>query len=253
MCTVSVVAAPDRLRVMVNRDERHMRPEAHPPTVMRTGAGLALLPLDPQGGGTWIAATSAGLVFAVLNVSSTAATDGPSRGHIILELLDAASLGEAVDRAERLCWRGWPPHRLIVMDGRQAFELRLRRQGLTMQAFSHARPLLFTSSSLGDDLVEPVRRQLFGEVVLAADERFMGQETFHRHRWSDRPHLSVHMRRHDAATHSITTVDVTAAQMAMRYEPVRELVGQPGWLTIPRGPIAAAQAPATPAALALVS
>ena len=66
MCTVSVVAAGDRLRVMCNRDERHTRPDAHPPTAMRTHAGLALLPLDPLSGGTWIAASSAGLAFAVL-------------------------------------------------------------------------------------------------------------------------------------------------------------------------------------------
>ena len=65
MCTVTLLPLGDHLRVMTNRDELHTRPSAHPPFITRAGAALALMPVDPQGGGTWIAGTSAGLVFAI--------------------------------------------------------------------------------------------------------------------------------------------------------------------------------------------
>ncbi len=253
MCTVSVVAAGDRLRVMCNRDERHTRPDAHPPTVMRTRAGLALLPLDPLSGGSWIAASSAGLAFAVLNASDRAGTAGPSRGRLILDLIDATNLDDAIDRARRLCWRGWPAHRLLVVDAQHTVALRLSLDGLAVQTFGVAEPLMFTSSSLGDDLVEPLRRRVFEDLVLPAADRLDGQEAFHRHRWRDRPDLSVHMRRHDAATQSTTTIDLAPTRMSMRYESVREIAGTPAWLSIPATAASAHRVAREPAALALVS
>jgi hypothetical protein len=221
--------------------------------VTRTRAGLALLPLDPLSGGTWIAAGSAGLAFAVLNASGPAGADGPSRGGLILDLIDATSLEDAIDRARHQCWRGWPPHRLLVVDARHTVALRLNLDGLAVQTFGIAEPLMFTSSSLGDDLVEPLRRRLFEDLVLAAADRFDGQEAFHQHRWRDRPDLSVHMRRHDAATQSITTIDLTPTRAAMRYESVREIAGEPAWLSIPATRSPAHRAAAEPATLALVS
>lgn len=253
MCTVSVVAVGQGLRVMCNRDERHTRPDAQPPTLMRARAGLALLPLDPLSGGTWIAATSAGLAFAVLNASDRLGTPGPSRGRLILELIDATSLDDAIDRARHLCWRGWPAHRLLVVDAQQAVALRLSLDGLAVQTFGVAEPLMFTSSSLGDDLVEPLRRRVFEDLVLTAADRVEGQDAFHRHRWRDRPDLSVHMRRHDAATQSMTTIDMAPTRMSMRYESVREIAGTPAWLSIPATAASADRAVSEPAALALVS
>ena len=54
MCTVSIVSSPDRdaLCVLMNRDERRLRPVAHPPAVHVTRTGCAIWPTDPEGGGT---------------------------------------------------------------------------------------------------------------------------------------------------------------------------------------------------------
>ena len=113
MCTVTLLPMGDHLRVMANRDERHDRPVAHPPLISRAGGALALMPVDPQGGGTWIAATSAGLVFALLNGTGDVPATAPSRGRLILELLDCMDLRQVQARAQSLTWRGWPPHRLL--------------------------------------------------------------------------------------------------------------------------------------------
>ena len=63
-------------------------------------------------------------------------------------------------------------------------------------------PLLFTSSGLGDHLVEGVRRELFeGFFAGPAEGWRAAQDGFHRHRWEEgRGHLSVNMARPDART-----------------------------------------------------
>ena len=233
MCTVTFVSDRDRLRAMCNRDERHTRPAAHPPVVTRSGGSLAIMPIDPQGGGTWVAANASGLVFAVLNASGLAGAPGVSRGCLIPALADCKDLRDVVARARPLCSRGWPGHRLVVADARRALELRLLSSGLVVDIFGLQSPLMFTSSSLGDALVEPVRRDLFERLVVGASDALDGQDAFHRHRWPGRAHVSVHMHRHDAGTHSITTVDVSPDRVRMRYAP-RDLAGQPMWLSVER-------------------
>lgn len=239
MCTVSLVSAGGRLRAMCNRDERYTRPAAHPPLVTRAGAQLALLPLDPRGGGTWIAGTSAGLVFAVLNAEGPGGAPGLSRGRLILELLESASLDDALVRARPLCRRDWPAHRLLVADVDRVLDLKVGLAGVRADVVALDRPRMFTSSSLGETVVGPPRRALFDETVASATDRLDGQDAFHRHRWHDRPHLSVHMRRHDAATLSITTVDISPSAVRMRYEPTTELVSQPAMIAIDRRAVTA--------------
>lgn len=234
MCTVSLVPAGSRLRLLCNRDERHTRPSARPPTVTRAGAHLALLPQDPLGGGTWIAANAAGLVFALLNRNGAPGAPGLSRGRLIPELLECTSLDGVIDDSSRLCRRDWPAHRLLVADGEQALELRVGTSGLHVDAHPIAGPLLFTSSSLDDAMADGHRRALFHEMVVEAADPVDGQDAFHRHRWHDCPHLSVHMRRHDAATQSITMVEITPATVRMRYESATDCVGMPAWLSIDR-------------------
>jgi len=77
---------------------------------------------------------------------------------------------------------------------------------------------MFTSSSLGDVLVEPPRRELLERLVLAAGDWLHGQARFHRHRWTSRPEISVNMAREDAATVSRTTIDVTSSTIDLAYE-----------------------------------
>lgn len=234
MCTVSLVPAGDRVRLLCNRDERHARPAAFPPTVTRAGHHLAVLPLDPLGGGTWVAGTAAGLAFALLNRDSAPAVQGLSRGRLILELLDAQSLDDVILGAKRLCRRDWPGHRLVATDGERAIDLTVGLTGLRLHEQRLSRPLMFTSSSVEAEVAVALRTALFEQLVIRADDPFDGQDAFHRHRWHDRPHLSVHMRRHDAATQSLTLVELTPTAVRVRYEATAEFVGLPAMLSVDR-------------------
>jgi hypothetical protein len=234
MCTVSLVTTADRLRVMCNRDEQHTRPEACHPRAHATPSGFALMPTDPQAGGTWIAATSSGLVLALLNGDGPAPAGSVSRGRLIPSLAGCATLADVIDCAERLCGVPWPAHRLIVANRRRALELRLRPRGLSVTELPLGTPAMITSSSVEADAVLPARRALFTALVSGTPDALGGQDRFHRHRWADRAWASIDMRRHDAATHSITTVDVSPDRVAMRYEPLRQAVGEPAWISLPR-------------------
>jgi hypothetical protein len=79
-------------------------------------------------------------------------------------------------------------------------------------------PLLFTSSGLGDHLVDGVRRELFDQMFMAGPHTWEAvQHAFHRHTWPGREHLSVNMSRDTARTVSHAVIDLGAAEAVFAY------------------------------------
>ena len=248
MCTVTLVPliAPhgDRagFRLATNRDESRQRPAALPPEARVFGPRHALLPRDPTGGGTWVAVNDAGLAFTLLNrnpgdMRGVTFPNRLSRGTIIPALLDAADLAAVRSRLGTLTPDRYAPFRLIACDGLACLEALGEADTLTLQAHALDRPLMFTSSGLGDALVEPPRRALFdGWFSQDPHEWPAQQDAFHRHRWPDRPELSVCMSRDDARSVSLTAVAVTAVRVSLTYhgappdEPCDDIA-----LSLPRG------------------
>lgn len=256
----STGSASWRLRVGFNRDEQRGRAEGIAPAVQLAGCRRAVWPTDPQGGGTWIAVNDGGLVAAMLNFNAARRT-GPStgrrsRGQIIPMLMASASLGEALAMTRTLDFAEYGTFRLVLlwagggdasatgtdMTGTDMTEADaigtgplgtgpigadLRWDGLAPAWAGPTpivRPQMRTSSSLGDDVVEGVRRELFES--MSAGEAPAWQDRFHDAVWPDRTHLSVRMSRPDARTVSRTVVEVGDDVAVMRYEPLRETPGQ---------------------------
>lgn len=223
MCTMSIIRTPGEvLRVAFNRDEQDSRPGALPSRVVFAGQRRAMMPVDAPSGGTWIAANDAGVVLAILNVNESAGkgmTGRVSRGEIIPMLIECESAGEAIDTLQEMDLSGFGPFELVAadldgcdclcFDGARA---RHRSMGL-------GRPVLFTSSGLGDALVAGARQTLFARIMQSGDP-CDAQDRFHRHRWIDRPHLSVNMLRPGARTVSHTVVEVRPDQVRMMYESI---------------------------------
>jgi hypothetical protein len=245
MCTVTVLRNGDTLRVACNRDERRERPLAHPPFITLADGVQVLTPQDPQGRGTWIAASSSGLVFALLNAHSPGAPPAQaprSRGLVIPALVHALSLEEVAFRVADLPAEQFAPFRLVVADLLHASEFVFEEGEWRAVMHRLAHPLLFTSSSLGDVIVEGPRRLLFEQMFAtrASWTPAAQQDAFHAHRWRDRPAVSVHMSRPDACTVSTTTVEVTARQVRMLYKPAHCAAGTPVGLVIDRRDVTAA-------------
>ena len=225
MCTVSLVPLADGVRLACNRDEQRSRPVAHPPRVWRAGNRAAVYPVDPVSGGTWIGVNDAGLALALLNRnrSGDARVAGRSRGTLIPELLAVGTVAETRRRLARLLASDATvvePFTLIAMRG---FDLGVATYGgreLSFEIRAMDRPIVFTSSSLGDALVSPSRRALFAALVRSSPMPLQGQARFHRHRWPGKPEISVCMSRPDAATVSRTVLELRGARVQLHYQPL---------------------------------
>ena len=225
MCTVSVVPTRDGFRLACNRDERRSRPAALGPRVHWSGARRALWPVDPLSGGTWIGVNDAGLAMVLLNRhprNIPVWTPTHSRGVLIPRLIGAAHLETLVERARAELGSAdggaqFEPFTLVMIQQHDVATIDYCAGAMAIARHRLGRPLLFTSSSLGDDMVDRPRRRLFGALVGSSRCPLAAQARFHRHRWPDRPHISVRMARADAATVSHTTVDVSGDGIAIDY------------------------------------
>lgn len=223
MCTLSAIPAPEGVRVAFNRDESPTRAPALPPTVVRTGEWSAAFPVDPESGGTWLAATDTGLVLALLNVnteSKRAAQPRGSRGSVIPAVLGARSPWDAVFAVERAAnVSGLAPFRLVAIDREAVADYRWDGRASTIGSqLLSAGPALFTSSGLGDYRVAGARGDLF-RALFACPRDFWpdAQDTFHRHRWPERPELSVNMARTGARTVSFSRIELCATEVRFHY------------------------------------
>ncbi|TWT44135.1 hypothetical protein RAS1_05430 [Phycisphaerae bacterium RAS1] len=230
MCTMTIIprAAEStlRMRLAFNRDESRTRPLALPPVVRPFGARRAILPIDPVSDGTWIAVNDAGIAAGLLNVygeSGAGAVRGArSRGEIIPSILDCTSLEAALDRLTGRAELAaeFSAFDLVLSDGLRWAELRLDHAGVrALRPRILDEPLLFTSSGLGDDRVQTPRRRLFEEMIVSADDPLAQQAAFHRHRWPDRPELSVCMSRPEACTVNFAIIELHTREARLTYWP----------------------------------
>lgn len=224
MCTVSVIAVPGGYRLVTNRDVARTRAAAIYPH--RWGAH-AIGPIDPEGGGTWVAAKP-GLTLCLLNLNpddpEPEPPDARSRGLIIPALIDAADASAAADALPALDPARFVPFRLLAVGRTSGPGVRIietRWDGRSLARIDNpGPPVVLASSGLGDRLVAD-RLPLFDELV-AADPTPESQDAYHRHRWPGREPISVLMARDAARTVSITEVLDTTAGLDMRYRPVDE-------------------------------
>jgi hypothetical protein len=227
MCTLTVVPlSGGRVRLAFNRDEQRTRAPGLPPERRRYGVREAVLPTDPVSGGTWLAVNDAGLALAVLNANPKDAgrelARRRSRGELVPSLLECATPAAALGELERTVrYSDFAPFRLVMVGcGIGADVLWDGRQPMVMNRLVGSTPLLFTSSGLGDHVVEGVRRELFDELFAGpADGWEAAQDAFHLRRWPDRPHLSVNMERTDARTVSHAVIELDPAVATFAYHP----------------------------------
>jgi len=231
VCTVSVVPFGPSIpgfRLACNRDESLVRAAALPPRVREFGRRRAVLPIDPTGGGTWIAASDAGIVLALLNRNlgppggrRVPRSPRASRGSIIPGLLRCSSIDAMLERlAARVDPRAFLPFRLVLASRDEVAQvvsnglmLRSRRAPLD------AGPWMFTSSGLGDERVRRARGALFRRMLGEHETPLAAQAAFHAHRWPRRPAISVRMSRPRAETVSLTVVDLLPWSLRLTYHP----------------------------------
>ena len=233
MCTVTILPEsllsaanadaedPLRWRLVCNRDELTTRAAALPPAMTRTGSRLAIMPVDPESGGTWIGVNDAGLACSLLNAyNGSTATRAPlSRGTIIPPLLRYADVDSALMWASQLEPTHYQPFRLLIVDGRELIECCSDGRALQHRRQALHEAVIRTSSGLGDRLVARPRAALFRKFLAATSNKVAAEDLFHLHQWRGREEVSVRMRRADARTVSHTVIEVHELTVSLAYRP----------------------------------
>jgi hypothetical protein len=233
MCTVTVVPLDDGFRLRCNRDERRDRPTATSPVLQTLGRRLAVFPVDPTSQGTWVGVNDVGLAIALLNRSGDCARSldpepRVSRGRIIPALLACASLDEALERCATLDPGSFGRFRLLMIESTTVAIVTSDTRVLSRERVSLSQPVMQTSSSLGDDVVEGPRRKLFDRLFDQDQSAWLhAQRQFHHHQWRARPEISVLMERADASTVSETVIDVRLQTIEVCYQATEFCTSRP--------------------------
>ncbi len=183
--------------VFFNRDELKTRARAHPPEVFQSESGVRYLsPIDPDGGGTWMAVNEHGLCLALLNRWHETGYKGTqTRGRIITGLAGCRSLDEVEKSVQSLDASVFSPFTLVVLSLDE--EVFWEWNGEALARAELQQPL--TSSSYCFHEVRDARRGAYHQTDL---------EKYHSSEGEISSAYTVRMNRPDAQTWSRSVIEI---------------------------------------------
>lgn len=215
MCTLSWLLDANGLHVFFNRDERKARPKAITP--QHDDALNAIYPIDPQGGGTWLAAASSGAVYALLNnyqATYTPLSPKQSRGQIIKTVLASAhqplnQLHDALPLAQVA------PFTLVHFPAGMTHDDDICVLDWDGVALLKRPPVCspLVSSSVDFEDASANRLRCFARAEATPE----GYAACHASHWPERGSLSVCMHRELGQTVSFSHIHVCADAVSFRY------------------------------------
>lgn len=244
MCTVTYLPLPRGGYLLgTNRDERHHRGPAEPPTLRTIGVRRVLAPTDVDAGGTWVALDDLGRCLCLLNGDRPPAAEIPveprSRGLLVLDLLDDAAVAVVTERLQSWAQgRGLPyrPFKLLSIERDPALRARLHEwDGRELSSHTLDGAFVVVSSTFETEAVTERRRVAYRELVdsLERDDaarwpaELAGWHRGHRPGRAEGDAFSICMHRDDACSVSHTQVQVGAERLAMTYQPGQPCAGAP--------------------------
>ncbi|MDP4536145.1 NRDE family protein [Alkalimonas collagenimarina] len=218
MCTVSWCLQQDRMQILFNRDERKSRVVAVWPEHYQQAGVEAIMPIDPEGEGSWLAANDRGMVFCLLNdyVSTYQPTEAirRSRGHLLRTLAHSPEWQELdviLQPESLLCYA---PFRLLVFVGLQEPLLwHWDGQTLRQQCAPHS-PL---SSSSRWPMLIPELRARYWQRMMAVEPSAENQLLLHQQAKPLHASMGIAMQRQQVQTVSITRLQLKPDSICMEY------------------------------------
>ncbi|PCK03448.1 MAG: hypothetical protein COA42_20870 [Alteromonadaceae bacterium] len=230
MCTISWFVSSNGYDVFFNRDEQKSRVRADVPSEMSIDGVKVLMPIDPQGGGTWFAANERGLSVALLNYYQGRLPKGPliSRGEIVKHCATLSVLNDIEGYVDSLSLTRYAPFSLLVFDAlvvencADGAVTMLRWTGRELQRLSQASPLI--SSAAMFEKVNELRKENYHTAFddscaesLSYDSRVKLHSDYHSGHQPSASAFSVCMHREDAHTVSFSHLAVSLENVSMRY------------------------------------
>ncbi len=216
VCTLTYLLHDNGYELYFNRDEQLSRSIAIPPQFNHLIK--AIYPVDPQGGGTWLAVNQQGLSLALLNnyqVSTSETKNSLSRGKLILLLLQHK--GCLIKQLETMELKFYRPFQLCIFPADLSIQNNnigcVKWDGKNLKKHNHDLPI--TSSSVDYFNVKKIRQLKFNQLV---DSKIITSEHLRRFHYSTEKtgKYSVNMQRNDAKTVSISHITVNQ-QVSYHY------------------------------------
>jgi hypothetical protein len=218
MCTLSWWYQDQRMHIIFNRDEQKSRARAQLPARISQQGLDAIMPIDPAGGGSWVAANNHRQVFCLLNDYAAAylpnAAIRRSRGLLLRDLALCADW-QALDRLlQPEALRCYAPFRLLLFVALQE-PLLWHWDGSTLhQQLAVRSPI--SSSSAWPRLI-PKLRAWHWQRAMARSPSFTTQQQLHRQAKPFCAFSGIAMQRAQVQTVSITQLVISADSISMQY------------------------------------
>ncbi len=227
MCVVTLLPITDGFLLTVNRDEHTSRPVAIPPQTCTLNGHTLVFPKDPQGGGTWLAASKTQVV-CLLNGAfpgdKPRATDEPrkSRGLVVL---DAFSYDDPYQFAEQYNFGKVEACTMIIGQRKGTaptlFELRWNGHQTWLRPLEPDRPHIWSSVTLYDSGTMAMRKIWFTQFLQEHHKQYAPDALFAFHQTAgrgDSARAFVMNRPADGVrTVSLTQIAHTNQTSALRY------------------------------------
>jgi uncharacterized protein with NRDE domain len=209
MCTVSWFTSAEGLEIFFNRDEQRTRLPAQHPTILQDAGIRYLASIDPQAGGTWLAANASGLAVAILNhypAQRAVPVDNPtSRGLLVTGLMACSTLDEV---RQHLTQERATRYRGFILLAFQAGQDVLQFTWDGYQLAEETRPphlQVLSTSSVKTDTVLAWRYQAYRQLVVEDPTPSReAHHAYHHCKHPEDPAFSVQMAREDARTVSFS-------------------------------------------------
>ena len=220
MCTVSWLLNSSGYDVFFNRDEQKSRAIAFPPSHLILNGTPCLMPLDPEGGGSWIAANHHGISICLLNyyqgeIPSNKLT---SRGRLLKFLSSFPCVNALIAQLNQLEMRRYAPFTLLVfnpnLNSHQEHVLTFQWDGNVLFQRASVEPMISSSVDYLDVMV--TRRQAYKSMMNGKVD-VENAILYHASHLPKADQRSVCMHRVDAHTVSFTHLKVTPRDIQMTY------------------------------------
>jgi hypothetical protein len=230
VCTVSWLHCDDGYELFCNRDEKHTRAVARGPEITAYEGVRFIAPQDTVGGGTWIAVNEYGVSFCLLNGQQEKTSRiSISRGRVIRELLSAASLSIALQRASSIDPSRFAPFTLVILEsGQHASTVEWNGRDKAILPYADV-VMPLTSSSVDSEGVRLRRHQELRALCGSPESLNSGiLLKFHSSHAAGPDAYSTCMHRPDAETVSFSWIKVMHSEARFFYSPAAPCRSMPG-------------------------
>lgn len=179
MCTVSWLLANDGYQVFFNRDEQKGRALAYTPKYFNDVGVKYLMPVDPVGGGSWIAMNQAGLSICLLNYYQPPPSRKKliSRGLLIKSLVSNTSLIKIRSALKKLSLQHYAAFTLLVFPSHLTAQTgkvyAVRWDGHVLSTVTATSPMVSSSVALAE--VTNYREDHHDSILLQHQVLFSGE------------------------------------------------------------------------------